>query len=439
MSLLLDTLKLSDASIDSASAKPATIAPQKKYDSGADLNLDLQPVDTDAISLTQTGLLNKKSTFDADTISNSSINSNTDDLSGNAENTTNLNSLISRVNSHRHRQKRIARLAISFILLFILSTTAAYLFIESTLSRQTLFIFPVENIPNSVLHDSQVTTDNFNLAKIIIPLSSQALTADHSDSLPTEAPLMGTTNKTDPIDKSIKNIMTKNQPPAIPLTKGLTKKSPAEAFISSPKKPDIHITYKTISDPVHLLLSRAYTFFQAGKYFRSQKLYQQVISSEPKNRNALLGIAAIAIKNQNFELAQQKYIFLLQLNPKDSLAISGLNSIQNNNHSQSTESQLKFMLKHQPDAAHLHFSLGSLYAYRHKWQAAQSAFFNAWSFDNTNADYCYNLAVSLDHLKQHRQAVKFYRLSLTLTQSIAANFSFSDTQQRIMTLQERLK
>jgi uncharacterized protein HemY len=97
------------------------------------------------------------------------------------------------------------------------------------------------------------------------------------------------------------------------------------------------------------------------------------------------------------------------------------------------------MLKQQPDSPHLYFALGSHYSALSKWPEAQSAFFSAWSADNLNADYAYNLAVSLDHLSKQKQAVDFYQLSLKLQKSSIGNFSSVDVHRRISSLQEHLK
>jgi uncharacterized protein HemY len=81
------------------------------------------------------------------------------------------------------------------------------------------------------------------------------------------------------------------------------------------------------------------------------------------------------------------------------------------------------MLKQQPEAAHLHFALGNFYARQAKWLEAQSAYFNALQGDSRNADYAFNLAVSLDHIGKQGQAVHFYKSALEL--SSGQNISFS--------------
>ena len=228
--------------------------------------------------------------------------------------------------------------------------------------------------------------------------------------------------------------------PVITETKKTVKEAiPPKKIASAPtpkKTKPIHIVHTEKQDPISPLILEAYNQFQRENYKQANKLYNQVILREPKNRDALLGLSAIAIKQQRYEYARQKYQYLLRLNPKDSIAIAGISSIKNDADSKLNESQIKFMLKEKPDSAPLYFALGTLYSSHKKWPEAQSAYFSAWSTENKNADYAYNLAVSLDHLDKRDQALNFYNLSLKLKQASSGNFSSENVLQRIRTLKE---
>ena len=229
-------------------------------------------------------------------------------------------------------------------------------------------------------------------------------------------------------------------PPVITKPKNTVKKTitPKKAVtkkIAKQSKP-IHIIHTEKKDPVSALILEAYNQFHRENYEQANKLYKQVTLREPKNRDALLGLSAIAVKQQRYEFARQKYQYLLRLNPKDSIAIAGMSSIKNDIDPQFDESRLKFLLKEKPDSAHLYFALGTLYSSHKKWPEAQSAYFSAWSTENKNADYAYNLAVSLDHLDKRDQALNFYKLSLKLKQASSGNFSSENVSQRIRTLKE---
>jgi tetratricopeptide (TPR) repeat protein len=69
------------------------------------------------------------------------------------------------------------------------------------------------------------------------------------------------------------------------------------------------------------------------------------------------------------------------------------------------------------------------------WPQAQQAYFQAHHLEPDNADYAYNLAVSLDHLRQPKLALNFYRRAEQLASSQArANFNLSHARERIGTL-----
>lgn len=184
----------------------------------------------------------------------------------------------------------------------------------------------------------------------------------------------------------------------------------------------------TRADPIETLLGQAYEKFQAADYDGANALYVQVLQREPQNRDGLLGAAAVAVKQQRLEFASQQYQQLLVLDPKDSLARAGLSSV---NSDARDESQLKSMLREQPQAAHLYFALGTLYAKQNRWAEAQQAYFSAFSADSSNADYAYNLAVSLDRLGQYKTASGYYQKALQLAETHRGGFTAADLQTRI--------
>jgi len=195
----------------------------------------------------------------------------------------------------------------------------------------------------------------------------------------------------------------------------------------------INVVRKSAVDPIDGLLNDAYAEFNLGRYEESKRLYTKVIDLEPRNRDALLGQAAIAIKQNNYDHAAFRYATLLRLDPKDSYARAGLSSIESKLDPQKNESRLKMMLSEQPEAAHLYFVLGSIYAGQKRWAEAQGEFFSAWSRESNNSDYAFNLAVSLDHLGKKKQALKFYQVCL---ESGEGNYSIAQLKDRIKTLKD---
>ena len=99
------------------------------------------------------------------------------------------------------------------------------------------------------------------------------------------------------------------------------------------------------------------------------------------------------------------------------------------------ESRIKNRLASQPDAAALHFALGNNYAAGARWAEAQQAYFDAHRLDAQNPDYAYNLAISLDHLNQDRQALIYYERALTLGSLRASQFKPNEVRDRVQELQ----
>ena len=99
-----------------------------------------------------------------------------------------------------------------------------------------------------------------------------------------------------------------------------------------------------------------------------------------------------------------------------------------------SESRLKTLIAGQPQSAQLHFSVGNQYAHQSRWTEAQAAYFKAYSIDPANADYAFNLAVSLDQLRQKKPALEYYQRALALVDKRAASFDPAQARTRVQEL-----
>lgn len=178
-------------------------------------------------------------------------------------------------------------------------------------------------------------------------------------------------------------------------------------------------------------LASAYQALMSGNDRAAQADYAKVLKQDANNRDALLGMAAIASRAGRVEEAGLLYQRLLELNPKDPAALAGLVAISGQADPVSSESRVKNLLAQQPDSPNLHFSLGNLYLSQSRWPEAQQAFFMAVKGEPSNPDYAYNLAVSLDHMSQRKAALDYYRRALTLSSSRSASFDRQQVQARI--------
>lgn len=199
---------------------------------------------------------------------------------------------------------------------------------------------------------------------------------------------------------------------------------------------DIQFRQNIAAIQVNPTLSGAYQAFISGNLEIAQQQYQKFLRQEPHSRDALLGLAAIAAKQQQLGQAGAYYNKLLELDPADPDAMAGLTGVQGQADPVQSESRLKKMLLQNPQAGALYFTLGNLYSQQSRWADAQQVYFRAYSCTPGNADYAFNLAISLEHLNQGKLALDYYQRALALSQSGPANFDKISVQNRTKELQQ---
>ena len=82
----------------------------------------------------------------------------------------------------------------------------------------------------------------------------------------------------------------------------------------------------------------------------------------------------------------------------------------------------------------MHFNLGNLYARQARWPEAEESYFAAYQADPENADYAYNLAVSLDHIEQRTAALSYYQRAIELADGRRVSFDAGNAMTRVRLL-----
>ncbi len=194
------------------------------------------------------------------------------------------------------------------------------------------------------------------------------------------------------------------------------------------------ISRDTQQNDIFTALQTAYRAYQSGDDARAQNLYSQVLSRDEHNRDALLGMAALAVRQKDFVRAQEIYSELLTLDPRDSIAQAGFVSVSGSFDPLQQEARIKALLEQEPGASHLLFTYATFLMQQQRWLEASRTLLPAVQAQRDNADYAFNLAVCFDHLGQTDTAVKYYRAALDLAAKQSTRFRPADVQQRLQAM-----
>lgn len=178
-------------------------------------------------------------------------------------------------------------------------------------------------------------------------------------------------------------------------------------------------------------LAEAYTALRAGKNAEARKLYESLVRSDGMNLDARLGLATSLARSGETAAAGREYRKALEIDPRNSTALAALLVLSEPSSAPSLEADLRALLTRHADSAELHYALGNLLASQSRWTEAQQAYFDAWRLGGDNADYAFNLAVSLDQLRQSRLAAEYYQRALSLAGRSGAQFDRRQAERRV--------
>lgn len=157
-----------------------------------------------------------------------------------------------------------------------------------------------------------------------------------------------------------------------------------------------------------------YQAYMTGDDVVAERDYRRAVQAEPRNVDAWLGLAAVAARQGKPDEAAAHYLRVLELEPRNVAAQTGVIGLMGQSDPAASEARLKSLLAQQPEAAFLYAALGNFYADQGQWTSAQQAYFQAFHFDSVNAEYAFNLAVSLDQMGKSDLALNHYQRALEL-------------------------
>jgi Flp pilus assembly protein TadD len=230
------------------------------------------------------------------------------------------------------------------------------------------------------------------------------------------------------------------QLPIAPVTPPVAALRPPEKpLIPAPPRPAVparpaapaEISTTRQAPQVHPNIATGYAAYLAGDLATARTEYEKALKEEPANRDALLGLAALDVRAARFESAEAAYLRLLQADPRDSHAAAALLALRaGRGDPVNAESRVKTMLADAPGAHVLNFTLGNQLAQQGRWAEAQQEYFKAFAAEPDNADFAYNLAVSLDHLRQPKLALEYYQRAIALAKARGARFDLAAAEAR---------
>jgi Tfp pilus assembly protein PilF len=215
----------------------------------------------------------------------------------------------------------------------------------------------------------------------------------------------------------------------------VAKASPkARQATSAPTEPESPIRVTKAPLKVNPALMRGFDAFNRGDLALAQSEYERAQKSDPRNIDALHGLAAIAVRQGRVDQAEWLYRQITEADPHDTVAMSALINMRAQIDPNAAESRLKSLSAAQPELAAPQFSLGNLYARHGRWNEAQQAYFRAYSAEPDNPDILYNLAISLEHLRQNKLAAQYYSQAIAAAQTRPAGFDKTQVAARLQTL-----
>ncbi|MFL6570220.1 MAG: tetratricopeptide repeat protein, partial [Burkholderiales bacterium] len=209
------------------------------------------------------------------------------------------------------------------------------------------------------------------------------------------------------------------------------RSTPRSAPLPQPRLAEAPVTQTRQPPQIDPKVASGYAAYLAGDLGTARSDYQAALREDAGNRDALLGLAATDVRSGRYESAEAAYLRVLQNDPSDSNAQAGLLALRASRLDPlATESRVKNLLAADPGANVLHFTLGNQLAQQGRWAEAQQAYFKAMAADPDNPDFAFNLAVSLDHLRQSKLAADYYRRAVALAEKHAASFDLAAARTR---------
>jgi Flp pilus assembly protein TadD len=250
---------------------------------------------------------------------------------------------------------------------------------------------------------------------------------------PPAAPVAGASNSPLPAAPAARDKDDDEAAPGAAKTPAQTRRARSAPAAEPDTDSPVRVTKAPLK--VNPALLRGFDAFNRGDLELAQLEYERAQKSDPRNTDALHGLAAVAMRQGRNDQADLLYRRIAEADPQDTTAMSALINNRAQIDPGMAESRLKSLSAAQPELAAPQFALGNLYARNGRWNEAQQAYFRAYGAEQDNPDILYNLAISLEHLRQNKLAAQYYSLAIAAAQSRPAGFDRAQATARLQALQ----
>ena len=157
------------------------------------------------------------------------------------------------------------------------------------------------------------------------------------------------------------------------------------------------------------MLSKAYNALVAGDDLSAITIYRDIVSQEPRNQEALFGLATTYHRAGSHDLAKPVYEQLLRVNPTHREGLNNFLSLVAEFSPENALEELQKIAARNPHFSPVHAQIGMLYSKLGKQDHAREKLLYAIRLAPHNLVYKYNLAVILDRQGEVGDAVALYR------------------------------
>ena len=157
-------------------------------------------------------------------------------------------------------------------------------------------------------------------------------------------------------------------------------------------------------------LNRAYSALTAGDTATAIETYRTILSTEPKNEDALFGLATTYHRVGNLDQARPFYAQLLTVNPNHREGLNNFLALVSDEAPQEALAELERLEQRNPDFSPIPAQQAALLSKSGFADQARDKMLRAIELAPDNLTYKYNLAIMLDKQGNYADASALYRL-----------------------------